>query len=135
MTLAIERRASFRHSTAYNQTNVQLMDRFGRRITKARLVNISHHGALILTDDVGVLNQPLEVRLENAPETGWTKAEPVRFGQPQEVGIRFNQPCSGRVLDAAINGVVNERVRATEEDTCLIEVNTAPSAPNTSAQA
>jgi hypothetical protein len=101
MTLAIERRASFRHSTAYNQTNVQLMDRFGRRMTKARLVNISHHGALILTGDVAVLHQPLNVHFESAPESRWIAAQAVRFGQLHEVGIRFERPCSRRILESA----------------------------------
>ena len=134
MTLAIDRRASTLHSTGQDQTDVQLMDRFGRRITKARLVNISHHGALILTDDLAVLHQPLDVRLESAPETGWITAEAVRFGQPHEVGIRFNQPCPDRVLDAAFSGVLTEWVRQTEEETRLIEVEPAPSALNTSSQ-
>ena len=92
MTLAIER-ASARHSTARNQTNVQLMDCLRRRITKARLLNISHHGALILTDDVAVLHEPLNVRLENEPGAGWIAAETVRFGRSKEVGIRFYRPC------------------------------------------
>ena len=132
MTFATERRASTRHSTAHNQTNVQLMDRLGRRITKARLVNISHHGALILTDDLAVLHQPLDVQFENAPETRWIAAEPVRFGQLNEVGIHFNRPCSRRILNAAISGAVNERLGEREAETpFFVEPESARSGPIT----
>ena len=72
--------------------------------------------------------------LENAPETGWITAVPVRFGEPHEVGFRFNHPCPKRVLDAAIDGVVNERVGESAEEICLIEVKPAPSGPNTSSR-
>jgi PilZ domain len=101
MTFAMERRASIRHSTAHNQTNVQLMEGSGPRIATATLVNISHHGALILTGDVAVLHQPLNVHFESAPESRWIAAQAVRFGQLHEVGIRFERPCSRRILESA----------------------------------
>ena len=107
MTNAIDRRASPRYSTAHSQTYVQLIAGFGWRIEKAKLVNISHPWALILTDYVAVLREKLEVRLDDAPEIGWIEAEAVRFGQPHEVGIRFDRPCDHHVLEAAIGGVVH----------------------------
>ena len=116
----IDRRASPRYSTADNQTYVRLIARFGTRISKARLINISHHGALILTDDVVASHQPLEVRLDDAPEIGWIKAEAVRYGQRQGVGIRFDRFCDRHVLVAAIRGFDNEWRRQSEEETTEI---------------
>ena len=120
MIYVIDRRASPRYSTADNQTYVRLIARFGTRISKARLINISHYGALILTDDVVALNQPLEVRLDDAPEIGWIKAEAVRYGQPQGVAIRFDRPCDHHVLEAAMRGFENEWRRESEEETAEI---------------
>lgn len=122
MTNAIDRRASPRYSTAHSQTYVQLIGPFRGRITKARLVNMSYHGALILTDDVVPLHQTLEIRLDDAPETGWIEGEAVRFGQPHEVGIRFDRPCDYHVLEAALSGVEDEWVREREgEGTQVID--------------
>jgi hypothetical protein len=92
MTLAVERRAADRHDTVSNRANVQLMDWIGPRIRQARLVNISSSGALIQTDQLPALHQPLRVRLEIAKEVGWFSAIPVRFGQSNEVGIQFVRP-------------------------------------------
>jgi hypothetical protein len=114
MTNVIDRRASPRYSTAHNQTYVQLIAQFGCRITKARLINISHHGALILVVDVVALHQPLEVRLADAPETGWIQGKAVRFGQPHEIGIRFDHPCDHHVLEAAISGEETTQIIETE---------------------
>ncbi|MFI5456629.1 MAG: PilZ domain-containing protein [Isosphaerales bacterium] len=101
MTLAIERRASFRSETVNKQTIVQFMDWTARQITGSKLVNISETGALILTDKLPALYQPLWVRVENAPAAGWIAAETIRFGSPEEVGIRFYRPCPWNFLMGA----------------------------------
>jgi hypothetical protein len=132
MTKASDRRASPRYSTGPHHTHVQLIGPFGCGITKARLVNISYHGALILTDDVIPLHQPLEVRLDDVPETGWIKAEAVRFGQPHEVGIRFDSPVEYYVLEAALSGLGNEWLRENEKETTQgIETELARRGPMT----
>jgi hypothetical protein len=89
MTLAVERRAEVRHEPVDNQTSVHIMEWTGPRIKRARLVNFSSGGALILIDQVPTLYQPLRVRLENAKEIGWFSAIPVRLGRSNEVGIKF----------------------------------------------
>ena len=94
MTVPSERRASVRHTPVNAETKVQLMDWTGGRITSARLVDISQHGALLLADQQPELDRPLHVWLEDATELGWILAIPVRFGQSREVGLRFNRPCS-----------------------------------------
>src|SRR5205823_3050126 len=101
MTFATNRRASTRHAAANHQTILQIMDWTGQRVTRAKLLNISTEGALIRTDKVPVLKQPVRVRLENATEIGWIMAEPVRIGQSKEVGIRFCCPGPRAFLLAA----------------------------------
>src|SRR5262245_12357861 len=118
MTFKVERRAAIRHSTAHTQTIVQLTDRPGRRMTNATLINISHFGALVVTDNVAVLHEPLDMRLENAQELGWIAAEAVRFGRPLEVAIRFKWPCCRRVLDIATRRVTYERLG--ERQQCIV---------------
>jgi PilZ domain len=92
MTLAVERRAADRHEIVSDRTSVQVMDWLGPRIRQARLVNISTSGALIETDQLPALHQPIRVRLEIAKEVGWFSAIPVRFGRSNEVGIHFVRP-------------------------------------------
>jgi hypothetical protein len=121
MTLAIERRASPRHATTNNQLNVQIMDWTGLRVPRAILVDFSTEGALILTDKVLILHQPIEVRIENAPETGWIEAEAVRFGRAKEVGIRFYHPCPRDFFSAAARGIDSARVAASDEETLYLD--------------
>jgi hypothetical protein len=104
MTLVIERRASTRHATAADETYVQIMDWTGKRLMRARLLDISTGGALILTDSFVATSQKLRVRLESAPETGWIDAEAVHFGRPQVVGIRFSSPCRPELVLEARRG-------------------------------
>ena len=90
MTMEVDRRAYPRHALAADQTYLLVMDWSGRRITRARLLNISTGGALISTDRVIATSQRLMVRLENAADTDWVEAEVVRFERTHQVGIRFN---------------------------------------------
>ena len=99
MTFAIECRASVRHEPVNDLTSVQLLDdRTGKRFTRAKLLNISTDGALILTDKEPALYQPLWVRLENATEIALIDAEPVRVGRYKEIGIRFTRQCPSDFL-------------------------------------
>ncbi len=68
------------------------MDWTGLRVKAATLVNFSSTGALILTDQLPTLSQPVEVLLVDAPKIGWLSAVPVRFASTNEVGIRFTRP-------------------------------------------
>src|ERR1017187_3767185 len=104
MTIVDDRRASTRHTPAVDQTYVQIMDWTGKRITMAKLLNVSTGGALVFTDSVVATSQKLRVSLESAPDTGWIDAEAVHFGRPQEVGIRFSSPCRPEFVLAATRG-------------------------------
>jgi PilZ domain len=131
MANLIERRGSTRHSTTNDPVIVQLMDRTGHRMTRARLANISTGGALILTDQAPVLNHALQVRLERTPETGWITAIPVRLGRSREVGLQFTRPCPPDFLWAATLGTPFGSVAASEEGTPdLGDTSTAPWAPS-----
>jgi hypothetical protein len=59
MTAIIERRTSLRRIPVYQETKVELRDGDGQRMTRARVVNISHEGALVIADRQPPLNQPL----------------------------------------------------------------------------
>jgi hypothetical protein len=101
MTLAIERRVAVRYEAVNTQTGVELQDWAGREITRSHLVNISATGAMILADKVPELYRPLWLRIATAPAMGWIAAEPVRFDDFGEVGIRFYRPCPRDLLQAA----------------------------------
>jgi hypothetical protein len=92
MAPGVERRVSVRHETVDKRTRVEIMDRTGHRTRRARLVNFSASGALIVTDQLPALNQPLRVRIQLAKEIGWFSAIPVRLGGSNQVGIRFVGP-------------------------------------------
>src|SRR4051794_38916541 len=92
MTDATERRASIRRMTATGGVSLVVMDWTESRITRARLLNVSSGGALILADTLPILDQPLSMRLEHAADFDWTLAIPVRFGPAREVGVKFIRP-------------------------------------------
>ncbi len=92
MTIAVERRESVRHEMPKVRTSAQLMDWTGPQVRHATLVNISSGGALLSTDGVLMLDQPIRLRLEIAKEIGWVAAIPVRSGRSSEVGVRFIRP-------------------------------------------
>ena len=127
MTLAIERRVATRYETVKKQTTVRFMEWADRRITLSRLVNISATGALILTDKVPILYQPLWLRLENAPGTRWITAEPVRFGRFRDVGIRFHHPCPRHFFLAATLLESMPSVSASEGATHFLDEGTSES--------
>ncbi len=117
MTIAVDRRTTVRHTPAEYDTYVRIMDWTGKRITRARLVNVSTRGALIFTDSVVATSQKLRVQLERAPDTGWIEAEAVHFGRLQGVGITFMSACGPEFLLAATRGGSSRLANPTEEAT------------------
>jgi hypothetical protein len=77
MKPAVDRRVSVRHMPAKYETHLQVMDWTGSWVTKARLLNLSIGGAIMVTDSVVATGQKLHVRLANAPEMGWIDAQVV----------------------------------------------------------
>jgi hypothetical protein len=121
MIVPTERRASVRHTPVDKETKVVLMDLLGGQITRARLVNISQDGALILTDQQPGLNRPLHVRIDSAADLGWITAIPVRFGETREVGLRFTRPCPPEFLFEATRGGHDRLASPSEEETQRVE--------------
>ena len=64
-----------------------------------------------------MLNQPVWVRVENAPRAAWIAAEAVRFGASKEVGIRFFRPCPPNFFSGTTVRESIPRVDAGEEET------------------
>jgi hypothetical protein len=92
MSLANERRGSDRHEPVDNRIIVQVTNWAGLQVRRARLVNFSSTGGLILTDPQPTLNQRVFVRIEALMEIGWFAGVSVRFGRSNEVGIKFRHP-------------------------------------------
>jgi len=93
------------------------MDWTGRRITRARLLNVSTGGALIFTDSFVATSQKVRARLERAPEAGWIDAEAVHFGRPQGVGIRFSSPRRPEFVLEATKGGNPRLANLSDEET------------------
>jgi hypothetical protein len=89
---ALERREATRHEVSPTKTSVHMMDWNGPQVRRARLLNISSSGALLSTDFVPALHEPIRLRLDVAKEIGWVSAMPVRSESSGEVGIRFFRP-------------------------------------------
>ena len=119
----VERKACPRHAVAQYDTYVQIKDSTGKRITRARLLNISTSGALVCADDIVAMSQRIALRLERAPEMGWIDAEPVHFGQLQRVGIRFRPPCRPEFIAAAVSGGNAQMARPSDDHTLLDSAN------------
>jgi hypothetical protein len=118
MALAIERRAAVRYPAADGRTYVQLIEWTGRRMIRARLVNVGAGGALIRCDAQPFLLGQLRIQMEDAPEAGWFAARVVHFDRSLlVVGIRFDRPCPREVLLKFVRGVDSRRATARDEET------------------
>jgi hypothetical protein len=104
MSDRLDRRISPRWIAVPNEITLELQTRTGSRRAKARLVNISREGALLLTDEVppaGVL----WMRMESPARTDWIAAVPIRHDPSRQVAVRFHRPCEDDVLLAAMLGL------------------------------
>jgi hypothetical protein len=118
MALAIERRVAVRYPAADGRTYVQLIEWTGRRMIRARLVNISAGGALIRSDAQPCLLGQLRMQMEDSPEAGWFAARVVHFDPSRLiVGIRFDRPCPREVLLKYVRRVDSRQATARDEET------------------
>jgi hypothetical protein len=126
MIPARERRAAPRQTTPANRAWVQIMQWTGRRMVRARLINLSRDGALIRTEEPPRFAGKVWIRLAEAPEVGWLAAQAVRFEGSNEVGIRFGRRCPPAFLSQAILGVdPRGSVLGDEETVDLREMDSA----------
>ena len=104
MSDRLDRRLSPRWTAVANEITLEIPTRTGNRRAKARLVDISRDGALLLTDEVppaGVL----WMRMESPARTDWVAAVPIRQGPSRRVAVRFPRPCEDDLLLAATLGL------------------------------
>jgi hypothetical protein len=104
MSDRLDRRVSPRWIAVPNELTLELQTRAGNHRAKARLLNISRGGALLLTDEVppaGVL----WMRMESPARTDWVAAVPIRQGPSRQVAVRFPRPCEDDLLLAATLGL------------------------------
>ena len=95
MTFDTERRDFDRHRPMDHRASLRLSIEWTAdqiQVRGARVINVSSTGALIVADRPRIPDRPLRVLFEGAPELGWISAVPVRFGESDEVGIRFSRP-------------------------------------------
>src|SRR5262245_30108605 len=102
MSIPVERRYSPRVPPLADETYVQIVDWAGKRITRAKLLNVSLEGASVSSDSIFATSQRLWMRLEHAPETGWIEGEVVHFGSTNALGIRFHRPGRNAFFAAAV---------------------------------
>jgi hypothetical protein len=95
------------------------MDATGGLVLRAHLINVSTGGALILTERVAESSRLYWIRLERSPEIGWVIAKPVRFRQPNEVGMRFIGPCPQDFFTRCILPVERRWLVSSDEETHL----------------
>ena len=105
MSHPTERRASPRCDVVDNQLRLEFAVPDGMRRVEARLLNISRNGALIRSADVPPVEAPIWLRVERPVKTDWVHATIVRFGQNQEIGVRFPRGCPDDLLVAGTVGI------------------------------
>jgi hypothetical protein len=101
----LDRRISPRWVAIKNQATLEFLDEAGSRRVKARMVNISRHGALLVTEETTTLDERFWLRMETPAKTDWIGAVSVRFDQLHHIGIRFSRPCPDDFLLVAMMGI------------------------------
>lgn len=105
MLAPVERRISPRWNAMKNHSELEFHRTGSTRRTRAILINISRHGALISTEETLQLGEHVLFRIESPAKTDWIRAYPVRNAGRLEVGLRFDQPCLDDLLLAAMLGI------------------------------
>lgn len=99
-----DRRISARWSAVPNEITLEVQDGAGSRRAKARLVDISREGALLVADEVPPAGR-LWMRMESPARTDWVAVVPVRRDATRGVAVRFARPCEDDFLLAATLGL------------------------------
>ncbi len=105
MGRSTERRASPRCDAVPNQSRIELPLSQGGERAEARLVNISRHGALVVTETPPPDATQVWLRTETPVKTDWVEATIVRRSKNQEVGLEFPRGCPDDLLLAATIGI------------------------------
>jgi PilZ domain len=100
-----ERRRSPRLQTLPNLAVLEWQDRSQTRSSKGNILNISDHGALVLSDSFPQLGENVLIRLKLPIRSDWTGSIVVRHHQQNEVGIDFIVGCPYDLALAATLGI------------------------------
>jgi PilZ domain len=100
-----QRRVSSRWGAVENQATLEFRAGDGHRRTKARVINISREGALLISEEAPPLGKTTWVRMESPARTDWVAGIPIRLGPCREVALRFSGPCPDDFLLAAMLGI------------------------------
>jgi PilZ domain len=100
-----DRRVSPRWTAVPNESTLELHTGDGFRRVKARLVNISREGALLITDEASRPSGLLWIRMESPAKTDWVGAIPTRFDESRRLAVRFTTPCEDDFLLAGMLGL------------------------------
>ncbi len=100
-----ERRVSPRCNAVTNRSVIELAAPDGLQRIGASLVNISRHGALVVTDKPMLRTESLSFRIDKPVRTDWAKADVAWFGGNRQIGLRFAQECTGDLLLAGTVGI------------------------------
>jgi hypothetical protein len=104
MSNRLDGRTSPRWIAVPNEITLELQAGTGSRRVRARLVNISREGALLVSDEIPPAGL-LWMRMESPARTEWVGALPVRRGPEGQVAVRFSRPCEDDFLLAATMGL------------------------------
>ena len=105
MSHPCERRASPRCNAVENQSRMMFAENSDLRRIKARFINISRDGALIVTEDPPPYKPPIWLRIESPVRTDWVEATIVRLGQNREIALQFPRHCPDDLLLAGTVGI------------------------------
>jgi PilZ domain len=87
--LRSERRRSSRILAIPNETRLEWTAPGRRQTSRGTVLNVSQSGALVATDAVPEMNDPLLIRLRKPVQTDWGTARAVRFAEGNRLGIEF----------------------------------------------
>ena len=100
-----ERRTSPRCDAVENRTRMEFATPKGMQRRKAKIVNISRDGALIVTENPPPHATPILLRIESPVKTDWVNAIVVRLDQDRQIGLKFTRGCADDLLLAGTVGI------------------------------
>lgn len=100
-----ERRAWPRCDAVKNRSSMEFVTPHGLRRIKARLLNISRDGALLVAENFLPRSTRVSLRMEIPVKTDWVDARIVRVGQDLQIGLKFCRGCADDLLLAGAVGI------------------------------
>jgi hypothetical protein len=96
-----DRRRSPRYPALATRARLAWREEGRTREATARLLNLSHVGALVAADGGPAVGRTAWLRLEGPAPTGWVEATVVRRARSGKLGLDFAGPCPYEFFRAA----------------------------------